>query len=255
MNNIFYGIAGYHRPECKTYHTLLRLGIPKERIFISLNDKRDLRDYKSRYNDAQILFREGFSVAFNRNTILNHFPKGSWVMLLDDDIGSFKKLVNKDTARGIGFQRLLSANELEDILIDAFMKCKEIGAECFGFYSLENDGWMLNTIQRDGLYSLNKLYQGGFCGFIVSDLRYDESYILQDDYELICRIIKSKGITIRRNDAVASKGKMAQNIGGCFELYKQGKQQEYLRKLKEQYPDLITLKKNMKGVILNVKRH
>ena len=45
MNDIYYAIASYHRPKCKTYHALKECGIEDERIVISLNDSNDFNSY------------------------------------------------------------------------------------------------------------------------------------------------------------------------------------------------------------------
>lgn len=249
---IYYGIAGYHRPECKTYHTLIKMGIPKERIVISLNDKEDYEEYKKIYKDeVKIIYKKGNNVACNRNNIINNFPKGSYVMVLDDDIISFKKWDNSNDLSKYGKLRILNAAELESILYDCFKETEKINNNLFGTYAIPNTMMIKETIKSQGLYSVNKMFQGGSCGFIVDkDNRYDESMLLLDDYEIILRNISEGKNILRRNDLIAVTPKMGTTKGGYYDIYKQGKQKEYLIKLKEKYPNMITIKKDYSGIVL-----
>ena len=71
--SIYYGIAGYHRPECKTYHTLVGMGVSKDKIVISLNDEDDYVKYKELYGDeVKVIYKKGNNVACNRNNIINN---------------------------------------------------------------------------------------------------------------------------------------------------------------------------------------
>ena len=249
---IYYGIAGYHRPECKTYHTLIKMGIPKERIVISLNDKEDYEKYKELYDkEVTVIYKEGTNVACNRNNIINHFPIGTYVMVLDDDIASFKLWVNDTTTSKYGRLVSINAKELEDVLYDCFKQTEGAGSNMFGTYAISNTMMIKGTIESQGVYSINKMFQGGSCGFIVDEKhRYDETMLLLDDYEIILKNITEGNIILRRNDLVAITPKMGSTKGGYFDIYKQGKQKEYAIKLKNKYPNLITLKKDYSGVIL-----
>lgn len=96
MNNIYYAIASYHRPKCKTYYALKECGIEDERIVISLNDSNDFKTYvEALGSQAQIITRRGNNVASNRNNILNYFENGAKIILLDDDIRDFRKWEEK----------------------------------------------------------------------------------------------------------------------------------------------------------------
>lgn len=251
MSNIYYGIAGYHRPECKTYHTLVKLGVPKERIVISLNDEEDYKQYSKIYGEeVAVIYKNGNNVACNRNNILNHFPVGSYVMVLDDDISDFKTWKKEGNSK-YGKMVHLSIKELEDKLLDAFEQTKRIGGNMFGTYAIANTMVIKSTIETQGTYSYNKIFQGGSCGFIVDNIhRYNDSLLLLDDYEIVLRNIKEGNIVLRRNDIVAITPKMGTSKGGYFDIYKLGKQKEYLIKLKSMYPNMITIKKDYSGIIL-----
>ena len=251
MNKIYYGIAGYHRPECKTYHTLVKLGIPKDQIVISLNDEIDYKTYKELYgNEVEVIYRKGNNVACNRNNILDHFPLDSYVMVLDDDIASFKTWIPEGNSK-YGKLVNLTRKELEEKLLDAFKQTESARGNMFGTYAIANTMMIKGTIETQGVYSINKMFQGGSCGFIKDDHhRYNEDMLLLDDYEIVLRNIKEGNIVLRRNDIVAVTPKMGSTKGGYFDIYKLGKQKEYILKLKAMYPDMITVKKDYSGVIL-----
>lgn len=251
MDKIYYGIAGYHRPECKTYHTLVKMGIPKDQIVISLNDEEDYKTYKELYgNETTVIYKKGNNVACNRNNILNHFPVGTYVMVLDDDISSFKTIEKSKTSK-YGKLVTMDRKELEDRLYDAFKTTLQVKGNMFGTYAIANTMMIKGTLETQGLYSVNKMFQGGSCGFIVDEThRYKEEMLLLDDYEIVLRNIKEGNYTLRRNDIVAVTPKMGSSKGGYYDIYKLGKQKEYILKLKEMYPDMITVKKDYSGVIL-----
>lgn len=240
MKKIYYGITSYHRPECITLHMLLKIGIPKERIIITLNDPNDYGTYKKLYGESiKIVLRVGDNDSFNRNTVLDSFPSGARVCLVDDDLLSIKRLVPANNKLGVGFKKITNGAELEALLTECFDECEKVGSRFFGFYQVSNTGWMKKAIDKDGIWSNKKLFQGGFWGFINSDLRFDDSYFLQGDYELILRQIVEGRNIIRRNDVVVEKKPNAITEGGCNDLYRQGVQQKMQDKLMEQYPDMV----------------
>lgn len=250
MNKIYYGIAGYHRLNCPTLHTLLKIGIPKENIVISLNDPKDYEEYKAKYSpDICVIYREGNNVACNRNNILNHFKTGDYVMVLDDDIKAIKKYVINGSKYGKTIP--LERQELERMLLEAFEETKKQKSSFFGTYAIENTMTLKSTMIGQGLYSVNKMFQGGSTGFIVDDeTRYDESMLLLDDYEIILNNIRKGKYVLRRNDIVFCTPKMGTTEGGYFDIYKQGKQKEYLLKLQAKYPGWFKIKKDYSGIIL-----
>lgn len=249
--NIKYGIASFNRPECKTLNTLINIGINKNDIVIGLNNKNDVNNYK--YNDIKIIYNEGDCVAFNRNRLLDYFDNNTFVIILDDDIKHFKIWRNNGSNYGI-LDTINNKSELEKYLINAFNICIKNNIKTFGTYSNTNTMMISSTIKNKGIYEINKIYQGGFCGFINDKaIRYDEQYKVLDDYELVLRLIKNNKNSIRINNLVADKGTMGKNKGGYFELYKTGIQEKYMKRLKLQYGSMIKIKEDYKGIKLLVR--
>ena len=250
MNKIYYGITSYHRPECRTLKTLLDMGIDKERIVISLNDEEDFKEYHKRYPDIKIITKKGNSAASNRNNLLNYFQKGTFLIILDDDLINYKKWEPDLTTSKYGKLVNINAEEFEAVLYDCYKNIKDVDGEFFGIYQISNTMMISSTIKGNGIYDVNKIFQGGTFGFIVGDERFDENFPVLDDYALILKNISQGKIVLRRNDLVATKPKNETNKGGCYELYKSGKKEEALNKLKKMYPNLIQIKKDYSGIIL-----
>lgn len=236
---MIYGISSYHRPQCKTFFALKELGANEEDIIICVNDEDDFTEYKKTFKN--VIYVKGDCVAQNRNNLLR-IAKGN-IVLLDDDIRYFNKLVAAKTKSGVSWRKIESIIELEKMIEECFTEMKRIGANVFGTYSIGNADWAKATILKDGVFSINKLFQGGFCGFTGLE-KYDENFKVLDDYELILRLISQGKFSIRRNDLIAEKNGMGKDEGGYFNLYKQGIQQLYGRRLCAKYPKLVTANEN-----------
>lgn len=246
--NIYYGVTNYHRPEIKTLKTLEKIGVPPERVIITLNDLNDAEECERRYGAKyKIIAKEGRNVACNRNTILDYYPKGEVIIVLDDDVIAFKTLARADTKSGVKLKAIETAERLENIFRSCATECIRQRKRLFGGYPVPNEMFMLQAIKRDGKYSRNKIWAGGLTGFINSDLRLDESYDLEEDYEIQVREISTGRGTLRRNDISADHNV---NNGGCNERYVNGEQPAMLRKLQRQYPNLVSVKKNNTGIVL-----
>lgn len=242
---ITYGIACYHRPECKTLHTLLKAEIPKDRILIAVNCAEDYETYSKKYGrDFEILYKPKKNVAGNRNNMLERMS--GKIVLLDDDIVAFKRYERSNGKYGKFVDAC--AEEFEKMLADCFAKAEETKSVLFGFASSGNPMNAAQYFDNHHRYSVNGNFQGGFCGYPDTALRHDESYDVLDDYELNLRILAEGKNILRRNDWMADKGKMAGNSGGCKELYDSGAQHRCMRRLEKQWGFLFTTAKQDKGI-------
>lgn len=245
MNNIYYAIASYHRPKCKTYHALKECGIEDERIVVRLNDSNEYKAYRQNLGSrARIILREGMYVSFNRNTCLNQFEDGSKILLLDDDIRSFQKWYEcSETKCG----RLINlTNNFEREVKKIFDFMQKNGINYAGVISTDNK-MNISKLNRTGeSYSYNTLLQGGF-NFIIKNNKivYDEKMKILDDYELCLRLIRQGEIIVRNNTIIANKARMGKEKGGYYEIYKTTNlQKQYLNLLKRKYDDMVTIRGN-----------
>lgn len=217
-----YGIASYHRPECKTVNSLLEEGVRPYDIIISTQTKDDYEEYKSRYEllGIKVLYREANNSASNRNTILMEYKERP-ILLLDDDITSFaigtkhENMIKRET--GVAIKLIESLSQLNYDLIG----CAETTS---------------NVIKRHREpISTNCLLQGSFILFNTSDILFNEQYKMLVDYELSCRAIQNGFKVARYNYLGTNKPKNGTNKGGYHECYVSGENRKWLWKLQNEY--------------------
>lgn len=123
-------------------------------------------------------------------------------------------------------------------MFDYSEKCN---AKIFGVCATDNTMTMKNRLDIWGAYTPDVLIQGTITGIVDKTVRFDENFLMIEDYELSCRIIKNGFHTIRRNDLVAIKPKNGTNVGGLHERYEKGELAYWLDKACKRYA---FLKKN-----------
>lgn len=126
---MIFGIASYHRPQCKTYRFLIKIGISNSDILIGLNDEDDYELYKRNYPESNIVVRKGFSAAFNRNTLLQEI--NAPCVLLDDDISGIQILREKKKGKNPYFTNA-TVEELKGCIENCFEESRKNNAKIFG---------------------------------------------------------------------------------------------------------------------------
>ena len=243
---IRYGIACFHRPECKTLHTLTSMGAKSDRILIATNCHDDYEEYSRLYGSKfNVIYREKKNVAGNRNNIIEEL--GTPCVILDDDIMEFGKYDRHVTKWG-RFEKIADIRLLDSLMCECFSMAKKQNAALFGVAASDHTKTAADHFDGMERYSLNGNFQGGFCGYLQNDLRHDESYDVLDDYELNLRILANGGNILRRNDLYARKGKMAGNAGGCKDLYDSGAQERCMKQLSKQWGPLFNVIGNASGI-------
>ena len=221
---MIYGIASYHRPECRTIKTLLDAGVPFEDIVVSVQDENDLQEYKKKHPDIRIIFRKTDCAAGNRNTLLNNITERP-LCLLDDDISSFciftqdgRFLVNTPEA----------LKQLEQLAKTAQVNNSPIA----GVSAVANG--IIARNRPD--YTIDALLQGTVIIMLSKNLRFDERFKMVEDYEISLKTIYSGFHTIRYNYLAANKPKNGTNKGGLHDRYAKGELPLWLERLHKKYP-------------------
>lgn len=245
---MLFGIISYHRAEKqKTLDFLTGNGVRKEDIILALNDEADIEPYTARYAErAKIIFGKKNNAAGNRNNILDAVKPGTRIVLMDDDVKGISKWRN--TGKKYGEMQACSFGDFERVVEKGFSLCEAYGSNIFGFYPTENSMFISQTLQADGEYSIDRLFQGGCVGMIVSEERFDERVPVCDDYEYIVRQISRRRGVIRINTHAAIKEKDFSTKGGCYEAYQNGAQKKALMMIARKYPHIVTVKKDYTGL-------
>ncbi len=208
-------IPSYQRADRqKTLALLEKIGVPKEQIVLSVQTVADKKEY-TKAGVAQrvgtFLYREGTCVADNRNTLLDHFHRGSKIVLLEDDINKIQHLkIDKLTGKH-SLSDVTSYDELMHICKRGFSIAAQEKTIAFGLNMYRNA-----TFMRKG-YHRRKLCDTGFLGIIVSDLRFDNKLKVYDDSDMCARIIKRFGAFISLEDYTCVIDRKAR--GGCHDLW------------------------------------
>lgn len=232
MTEIIFGIPSYHRPDCTTYKYLLGLGIRNDNIIIGLNDPKDYKEYKRKHPKANFIINKGNSASFNRNRLLDHINKQC--VLLDDDIRTIRKNKKSSTSK-YGKLKDLQSSEILPLFQSLFDYTEKCNGKIFGVCATDNTMTMKSRLDTWGLYTPDVVIQGTIMGIVDKELRFDEDFLMVEDYELSCRIIKSGSHTIRRNDLCAMKPKNGTNTGGLHERYENGELEFWLDKACKKY--------------------
>lgn len=196
--DIYFCIPSYLRSDRqKTLNLLESLNVPKEQIVLSVQTAEDREKYIDAKVDRRVgtfLYREGNCVADNRNTLLDHFQKGSRVVLLEDDINKICRLHIDPVTKKHSLIAVNTYDELMHICKRGFRTAAKEKTIAFGLNMYRNATFMTKGYHR------RKLCDTGFFGMIVTDLRFDNRLKVYDDPDMCARIIKRYGAFISLED-------------------------------------------------------
>lgn len=231
---IIYGIISYKRAEKQTtLDYLVKNGIPRERIILSLNAESDIGPYQKYADRAQIIYGEAHNAAGNRNNILNYLPEGTHLILLDDDVRRFACYDPAGTY-GTFFENF---KEAEEEFERAFGILEETGRKIFGVAQTENAMFCQRTLKKYGKYCINALIGAGLFGIIVGRDRFNDRMPVWDDLDMMLKQIKTRGL-LRVNTVGNIVGTFYTTKGGCQEAYAMGGKEKALRMLLTKYGDI-----------------
>lgn len=231
---IIYGIISYKRANRQTtLDYLVKSGVPRERIILSLNAESDIEPYQKYADRAQIIYGEAHNAAGNRNNILNYLPEGTRLILLDDDV---KRFMCYDPIGEYGvFREDFKTAEQE--FYRAFEILGKTGRTIFGVAHTGNSMFCKQTMEKYGKYCVNALLGAGLFGIIVGKDRFNDRMPVWDDTDMMLKQIKTRGL-LRVNTVANIVGTFYVAEGGCQEAYAAGGKEKALRMLLMKYGDI-----------------
>lgn len=233
---IKFAIPTYKRADKQlTLQMLKDFGYKKEDIVMSTQTKEDFEQYNDKYgSECSVIYREGHSVTDNRNNLIDHFEKGQWVVMLDDDITGFFKLAGKKLVK------IETREEFETMLNDFFKYTEANNGKMWGVYPCKNAFFMGQSINKKDIVNS--------CLGLIIDQRFDDNLKAKEDIELCCRYIKS-GYNVIRFNFITYDAKH-RGKGGCSDVWKSNENEIVSKKLVMKYPKLLRLNTKRKGEVL-----
>lgn len=230
---MYYCIASYNRPECRTVKTLRETGVKKEDIIIATQNATDYLEYKTKH-DCDIIFERKDCAAGNRNTLLDYVDGPC--LLLDDDITGFMYYDGK----------WKTDNEASlDGILNCFDIAKNENASLFGVSANSNSIITRNRFEID----IDVLLQGSVIGVLDKDIRFNDKWKMVEDYEVVLRTLRAGKHVIRHNYLCAKKPQNGTNSGGLHDRYAEGQLPYWIERLAKVYPEFKPNKKKDGGQI------
>lgn len=223
----------------KTIKTLKEYNIPSTRINVFVNSDQ-VDEYKEVIGKEANVINRGMAnnLAEARNSIINHYPKGKELIMIDDDITAFKEV------RG---GKLVPLSSLIPVINKGFALCKEHGFHLWGMYPVANAFYM----KSDKEYSTDlKFIVGAFMGMINQKIHTLVQTSTKEDYYLSLKYYEADGGIIRFNKVAVRYGIAPKNKGDDASRERLKKNKEASEYLIKHFPDYVRANPQREGEIL-----
>lgn len=209
-------------------------------LFVEPDEEKSYEAAEGRlYSCGVVTIPEGGKgMAYVRNRILEAYPEGSHVVMLDDDIESFLRLSMTTGLKDITGQAIVTQWE------QAFKKTEGEGKKLWGVYPISNPFYMkAGQVKRDGFII------GTVMGVIVNSLRFDEQLRLKSDYDYTLQNMETYG-GVLRFEYLTVEAKHYGNPGGCNSYRNETVNAEMVKILMKKWGGMIRENPRRKGEIL-----
>ncbi len=236
-------IPSYKREETvqkKTLATLKRYGIPADRITIFVANEEQKAIYGAALPKGAVreLIVGVPGLAQVRNYILDYYPKGERIVMMDDDVVGF---VERTADGGI-----MPLRSLKAVINRGFAEAAKVGATLWGVYPVPNGFFMKPTITHD-----LKFIIGSFWGIVNPGASGAGGIMLpmseKEDYIRTLMSWDRDGVVVRLN-YVSPKTAYYKEPGGMqTDPQRLEKQKIAVKYLLETWPDKVMLNPRRKS--------
>ena len=235
---IYYGIPTYKRVnEQITLKFLNKMKIDKKHIILSTQNKEEYIKCSEMYSDiCTVIYGEKSNLSGNRNNIIDFLPNDSNVLILDDDINSFKK--NKN-----GKLEDLTREQFIEMVEKMFLLTRKYGGKLWSVYPVANTYFM----EKEPVVKFNRPIICVHGVITTKDLRYNENQTVKEDYMFVCDNLICNYPTLRLEN-VTTDAKHFTNNGGCKEQWVEN--DKCFKTLLSKYSDYVIANKKRPGEIL-----
>lgn len=227
-------VPSYRRAQTlreKTASLLEKYKISPERVTIFVANEQEKTAYANEL--AQTPYRKivvgEAGMGAIRRFIQKHYPEGTLVMNLDDDLSEVLK--KKSDKELIPVESLV-----EDVIERGFYECQKNGAKMFGVYAAANPMFMRKQVSV-GLY-----YCIGSCWGVVSRHSQGLSVTLDDkeDFERTLQHYQKDGCVVRLDD-ITVRSKYYTEAGGMQVTRTEERIKTSAENLVKRFPHLCTM--------------
>jgi len=142
------------------------------------------------------------NISNTRNWILEN-KRTDYVVMVDDDMTSFNWMLHRHNKK-------LNPDDIDTIIQQMFLLAEECQAGIWGVNLLEDP----KAYRINNPFSFNQIILGPFCAILDTDVRYDETLSLKEDYDFSLQQLKKHKIILRVNflNYIVDHGELE---GGC----------------------------------------
>jgi len=196
--------------------------------------------YQEHCPDATVVWTDAIGITPTRNAILDYFQEGDKVLMLDDDIKSVKFLFKDKLQK-------LNKEQITKLIIREFDKCEKQGLKMWWIYPIANNFFMSSK------YNTKCFIIWTFAGIINTELRFDETLTLKEDYDYSLQHIFTYGWVLR-NNSVAVEAIHYTNKWWCVDYRDKNREQIAINILKKKWWTIIRdNSKRENEILLNLK--
>lgn len=181
-------IPSYRRPErigTATLPLLARSGVDMNRVTVFLADDDEVAAYRTVLADYGVRYVSGHGVGVGnaRNAVARHYPTGTRLVSIDDDVTRIVRRVNDKT--------LADVDSIPEIIETGFAYA---GDALWCLYPSANPYYMADRIRLSGLWYA----EGCFFGYVVKGKRHEIVHTDHgEDYERSLRFFEARGAIVR----------------------------------------------------------
>jgi len=235
MSKYIVAIPSYKRQDVlseKSLKTLIDGGVSPSKIHIFVANKEEHDNYEKAIpkNLYGKIVTGVIGITNQRKFILKHFPEGTEIISIDDDVeGLFKSK---------GPTKLVQIKDVDGFFKEAFEKLRKDGLFIWGIYPVRNPFFMKDKVTTDLKFIIGTMY--GFINRHDPKLQPSSSIKEKEDYETsILYYLKDGGVVRYNNVTIKTKFHAEGGLGkteGRFQANKEAA--AYLAKT---YPDLVSV--------------
>jgi hypothetical protein len=234
----------------KTLPMLAHGGVAATAVTVFVATEDEAAQYKQVLPADQyrtIVVTRGDGISGQRNAIMRHYPIGTQLVQVDDDVAKLQALQPGTPAR------LAPITDVDGFIRTAFIRVRKVGAVLWGVYPAPNAGFMHHRL-RVGLAFII----GTFFGTTVRHITCEVATVpVKEDYEASVRYFLRDGRVARFEDVTLATY-YAKTPGGLQGIRTTAMEAGAVFELRRRYPQLVHLnprrRSGLPEIILRDKR-